>query len=308
MADLCTNIVRGKTLRTTQLDACGTPVTDVDGPIRNVTEGFISVAYANEIDQGTEIAPKNANDQFCFIVPGCPTIKWVNLTVTYCGVDPYLISLMTGWPVVLDASGAATGFRGRRKVRCDRGFALELWTGSAPAVGPLCDPANPLPRYGYFLLPFVTAAYMGDLTVENGAANFTLIAKGLAGGNWGVGPYDVVRGVSTTSPLATPIGSDDLYDFEVVTLPPLPGVCGKYPPLFDFTVTNTSGHTENLQNTVVPSAHANTIDWGDGTTSAGTTITGPPGTSHTYTAAGTYLVSVTDNVTGSRKQKLVVVP
>jgi hypothetical protein len=308
MADTCTNLVRGKALRVTQVDACGTPVlTTGSQPVMNVSKGFVSVGWANEVDDGTEVAPKNADDEFCFIIPGCPTIKWLNVTLVFCGVDPFLFTLMTGWPLVLDEDGGAIGFRGQRTVTCDTGTAVEVWTGSKPSGTLVCDPDQPLVKYGYFALPWVTAAMVSDLSVENKEVSFTIVGKAIAGGNWGVGPNVIERRSATLEPLADVIGPEDTYHFQVTTLPPPAAVCGQYPTAFVSTVTTGAALLVTLHHTFVPGVSiANVIHWGDGSTSAGPVVTGGAGVTHTYAAAGSYLVTVVSTLSGAENYALAI--
>lgn len=307
MVDQCVSLVRGKTIRATQVDECGLPVTVGGWPKNVVSTGFVSIQYSPEVDDGEEINQPNANGDECVLVVPCPKIKWINVTAVFCKVDPMLYTMLTGWPVVLDEDGNATGFRGQKRITCETGTALESWTGVKAARR--CDPASPLVKYGYFLVPFLTAAYVSDFTIENGVANFTIIGKGLENDGWDVGPYDILRGEAGLLPLADPMGVDDLYHFEVTTLAPPNEICGLYPEPFHFSIAEdllevTLTYTEVQGSGPV---HANVVDWGDGTTSAGPIITGGPGVVHTYTAAGTYLICSTDSVTGSVECQLITV-
>lgn len=313
MADECTSLVRGKMIRATELDECGAVVVGAgDWPVNVVSKGFISVAYTNEIDDGEEIDQKDANGDSCVAEPPCPRIKWVNVTIVLCKVDPALFTLMTKWPLVIDEDGNAIGFRWQNRIECAAGFGLEVWTGTKKAgqcvVGDA--PLGLRTKFGYLLAQYVTQAYVSDLTIENGAANFTIVGKALDTGLWDVGPYDIQVISTGLSPLADPMAEGEPMHFQVTTLPPPDEICGLYPRPFESTITVSDAptHEMNLQHTFVPSAHANTIDWGDGSTSVGPTIVGAPGVDHAYAAAGDYLVTVTDTVSGAISRTLITVP
>jgi len=57
----------------------------------------------------------------------------------------------------------------------------------------------------------------------------TFTARAVAGGNWGVGPYNVRRDATvpaTLEPLLTAIGDDTLVHFEVTSAPLPTPACG----------------------------------------------------------------------------------
>jgi hypothetical protein len=51
---------------------------------------------------------------------------------------------------------------------------------------------------------------------------------------------------------------------------------------------------------------ANVVHWGDGSTSAGPVVTGGAGVTHTYAAAGTYLVTVVSTLSGAENYALAI--
>ena len=171
MPATCWQSVRGRVMRATKLDECGNPV---EGPCSTVvSKGFVSIAYAAEISEGDEVEIKNANGELCISDKACDELKWVNLTITFCGVDPDLIGLMTGYQTVLDYAGNAVGNRVGQKILCDGGFALEAWSdipGQNCAVT-----GNRL--YGYFLAPWVKSAILNSFTIENDGATFEITAR-----------------------------------------------------------------------------------------------------------------------------------
>lgn len=196
------SLVRGRKMRATALDGCGDPVPGS----RNVitTDGFISVGLTANNEEADEISVTNAAGRVCIL--DSPTSKFQNYSVQiqFCGVDPELITMMTGQPVVLDGQGGIVGFQQDTEVDVDLvGFALELWAGVPFDV---CEEGADV-TYGYILLPFIKGGSLGDFTVENAAINFTMtggVTKGGAG--WAAGPHDVVLdNGGNPSPLLQPL-------------------------------------------------------------------------------------------------------
>ena len=71
---------------------------------------------------------------------------------------------------------------------------------------------------------------MGDVTLENGAANFTLNARTRAGGAWGTGPYfvdlsDATATLDNPIALLTPILPTQHKRFFITRLEPPDAQC-----------------------------------------------------------------------------------
>lgn len=220
MSNICYPILRGRRLRATRLDGCGSPVLGPDSTV--VTGGFISIALTANITEGTEINITNANDEVCVLDTPCPKLQNYTVVITFCDVNPVLFNLMTGQPLVLNGTDTV-GFRMNSEVSaCDSGFALEMWTGVASDA---CEPGAGQ-SYGYILLPFLQGGVLGDFTVENAAINFTLSgAATKKGSGWGVGPYDVVMDTGSPSPLADAIENGDHLHLERTTVAPPEADC-----------------------------------------------------------------------------------
>lgn len=220
MPAVCFSSIRGRRMRATKVNSCGTVITGAGAQL--VTKGFVSVEYSFEIDEGEEIDVKNAGGEVCINEPGCPIIKWVNIEATFCQVDPDLVNMWTGWPLVVDGDGAGVGFRVQGSVTCGAGIGLEVWSDIS---GNACSGGTT--RYGYWLAPWITQGIMGDITIENDAASFVLNAKTRAGSNWGVGPHDVVLDdEDAASPLLAPIGANDHLHIQTTTVAPPAAACG----------------------------------------------------------------------------------
>lgn len=218
MASSRFTLVRGRALRVTKLDGCGRVDLGPDSSI--ATDGFISVGLTANTEEGETISQTNAAGKICILDEPSPEFTGYSIEVNFCGVDPQLLSLMTGQPVVLNAAGTAVvGFRMNSGINlAEKGFALEMWS-SVPVAA--CD-ASGGASFGYFLVPFIQGGVLGDFTVENGAINFTLTgASSKEGSEWGVGPYDVVRDEGgAAGPLNEPIDTKDHLHLEVTTVPP----------------------------------------------------------------------------------------
>jgi len=224
MTSQCFSLVRGRVMRVTKLDGCGQVLLGASS--QAVSDGFISVALTANNEEGETISVTNAAGKICVMDEPAPEFTGYTIEVQFCGVDPELFSLMTGQDVVMDAAGEdAVGLRINSGVNVnDSGFALELWSNVPVAA---CDESGGA-SYGYFLIPFVKGGTLGDLTVENGAVNFTLTgARSKDGSGWNVGPYDVVRDdASAASPLLAPIDSKDHLHLQLTTVPPPESSCG----------------------------------------------------------------------------------
>lgn len=212
------SLVRGRAMRVTRLDGCGRVALGPDSQVS--TDGFISVGLTANTEEGETISVTNAAGRICILDEPAPKFTGYTIEVAFCGVDPELFTLMTGQPVVMNADGTdAVGFRVNSKVNVDEsGFALELWSNVPVAA---CD-ASGGASYGYFLIPFVQGGTLGDVTIENGAINFTLSgASSKDGSEWGVGPYDVVRDEDgVAGPLNEVIDSGDHLHMELTTVAP----------------------------------------------------------------------------------------
>jgi hypothetical protein len=288
----CFSPVRGRAMRVTKLDGCGRPVYGPDSV--GVSDGFVSISFTANTDEGEEINVTNAAGKTCVREVPCPTFLGYSVEIEFCNVDPALFAILTGQDAVEDADGLQTGFRiNSDKSGCDSGFALEVWTGT---TGVACDPAgsgNPdASPGGYLLLPYLQGGIFGDFTIENGAISFVVTgAQTKTGAGWGVGPYDVVPGSGgTPSPLADPITTGDHLHVQYTDVAPPEPSCGTKPllPADGAELVAVDASTTDLDVEFTPSpatADPWWIDFGDGTwdyADASEAIT------HTYAAAGTY--------------------
>lgn len=226
MPSVCMKPVGGTRLRATLLDECGEVITGVPS-CSIVTSGFVSVERTAQFVDPDEFQVKNAGGELCVNERSAPLFQWYNLTINFCEVDPELMNLLTGSPLVLDDTAVtprSVGWRTRENSNLDVHVALELWTKMA---GQTCS--GGAVQYGYYLLPHVVEGVIGDLTIENAALSFTVTQARTKGGDgWGVGPYDVLNTVvaPAPSPLLTAMLATDHDHFQMTTLAPPTAACG----------------------------------------------------------------------------------
>lgn len=225
MGTECFAQVRGKVIRVTRLDACGNPDPGASAVV--VSKRLSTVAIDEVTDDGTNIRERNFADELCIVDDAFTQVIGYTADITLCGVDPDLISLMTGQPVVRNAAGDVVGFDATTTVDLDSfGFAIEVWSRLAGAA---CDPSGNR-KWGYTPFPYLKGGRLGGFSFENGPVTFTISGAQTRDGNgWGVGPFDVDRDENgDPSPLYTPLGANTHYRNIVVTLDPPEASCGAF--------------------------------------------------------------------------------
>lgn len=225
MATECYAQVRGRVIRVTRLDSCGNPDPGASAVV--VSKRISTVTIDEVTDDGTNIRDRNFADELCVVDDAFTTIIGYTADIALCGVDPALISLLTGQPTVTNAAGDIVGFDATTGIDLDSfGFALEVWSRIA---GSACDPSGNR-KWGYTPFPFLKGGRLGGFTFENGAVQFTISGAQTRDGNgWGVGPYDVDRDENgDPAPLATPLGVNTHYRNIQVTLDPPEASCGAF--------------------------------------------------------------------------------
>lgn len=214
--------VRGRVIRVTRLDGCGNPDPGASAVV--VSKRISTVSISEETEDGTDVRERNFGDELTIVDDANTAIVGYGAEISLLGVDPELIHLLTGQPVVLNAAGDIVGFDATTSIDLDSfGFALEIWSRIA---GTACDASGNRP-WGYTVFPFLKGGRIGGFTFENGAVNFTISGAQTKDGNgWGVGPFDVDRGVGPAfapAPLHTALPTDAHFRNILVTLdPPAP--------------------------------------------------------------------------------------
>lgn len=293
MAAICAAPLRVPAVRITKLDSCGTPV---DGSCSWAsTSGVVTIEQTRELNDRQDYFTVNADNNPCITDNAPPILKWINLTITFCNVDPELFNILTAEPLVLDDAEVpkAVGFRTQPTSVNSSYFAFEAWTRLDGSTS--CSGGTQL--YGYFLLPRVVQGMVGDLTLENGAATFTVEAITSPNSLWGTGPYNVLvnqsgANVGLPGPLLTAIGATDHRHMQWTNLPPPSTQCGcqDLTPTLTITATGAGAHPATLtipSSTLLPVS----INWGDGVL-APETVTSGTSILHNYAAAGAKSVTL----------------
>ena len=222
----CASLSRGRMMRLTRLDECGVPVEGECSTL--VSDGFILVTSTPNYQDPEEIQQANANGAMCVDDQSDPALRWVDLNIQFCRVDPDAVNIITNDPLVLNDAAVTpetVGWRLDSALTGTANFALELWSG----VPNQTCPASGFALYGYWLWPWVRQARWGEKSVQNGALNLDFTARTQAGGTWGVGPYNVRRDAATPfgpEPLLTAIGATTHEHFEFTYLAPPESACG----------------------------------------------------------------------------------
>lgn len=218
----CASMARGRRMRLTALDDCGVPVDDPLGTV--VTNGFVQVVTTPNYAEPEEISQTDANGRPCIEDQSDPALRWLDLAIQFCNIDPDAINIITGDPVVVnaDATPETVGFRIDSAVTGTANFALEMWSG---IPGQACTGAG-TEEFGYWLFPYVVQARFGEWTVANAALTLELTARTSAGSGWGVGPYNVRRGagtdeVQTITVTGAPTGGTYTLTFNGQTTAPI---------------------------------------------------------------------------------------
>jgi len=222
----CFSPIRGRAMRATKLDRCGRPETGDNVAIE--TDAFVEITMTARVTEGETITVTKANGKQCVNDKGVSTWDGWTVNIQFCGVNPYLFTMLTGMPVVLDAEGVAVGFKAIDNANLDaNAAALEVWND---IPGDTCSVEGAEGTWAYSLLPFLKGGVLANRTINNGAVDFTIQnMETKPGSGWGVGPYDVTLGESGLPGPLLPtqaIGPNDHELLMVVNVaPPEDGGC-----------------------------------------------------------------------------------
>lgn len=177
--------VKGRRMRITRLSPTGDPVVGACSSV--VTDGFISVTVSQEVEAGEEITQANAWGDNCIQDKAGDLIKWVNVSMSFCLVDPDILDIIGGATPLATGTAPNQTFVGASfgpTPNVDH-FAIEVWTKKVN------DPIISPTEWGYLLVPNIQNGRVdGDLSIQNGALTIGLTGQGIeATADWGVGPY-----------------------------------------------------------------------------------------------------------------------
>ncbi len=290
MSSRCFTPFKVPRVRITELDACGTPLAGECASV--TTDGIITIEQTAEYEDREEFFVKNADGKFCVQRTNAPILKWLNMTYTFCNVDPELVYLLTKQTLILSDADEpqAIGNTWETNDADLVNFGFEAWT----RVAAVDDCPEEL--FGYALWPWNIEGTMGDVTYENGAANFVVTSRTSVGSNWGVGPYSVIASEATATlgdplPLLTAVtATEHRRMFTTFLAPPVSG-CGCGPLSFPLAFVDSGVLTGQITLPTTPYATVlpAEVAWGD---TMKTTVTSGPTASHVYAAPASYTVTL----------------
>jgi hypothetical protein len=227
MTSTCFTPFKIPRIRVTKLNSCGQVVTGSCSQV--VSDGIISIEMTKNYEDREEFFVKNGDGQFCVRETNAPQLKWIDLVITMCNVDPDIVNLVASEPLYTDDSAAAVkiGWSTTEGSTANVNFALEGWTRLSGS-GVACTGGT---QYGYVLFPWVVEGTIGDMTLENGVANFVVNARTHSNSLWGVGPYnvdlsDAAGTLNNPIPMLTPILSTQHHRMFITRLAPPAAACG----------------------------------------------------------------------------------
>lgn len=281
--------LRGKLMRATRLDSFGRAVIGDSNAV--VTEGYISVAFTTNLEEGEAINVTNAGGKACVTEAAIPSVTGVGVEATFCNVDFALFELLTGHQVILDANDRIIGLEESTDVKLDAvNFALELWLGATSSGEPSPGSQG---EWGYVLLPFLSGGVVGDYTIENAAITFTVNnINSKKGSGWGVGPYAVELVDGEPARLSTPVGRNAYRRTQTVEVAPPEATFSGSVPVLDpdaAPITAITATPTGLSVTFAPTPAGDEgvlYDFGDDNWDYAET----GGYTHVYDAPGTYEV------------------
>lgn len=293
MASDCFSLLRFAAARVTKLTSCGVVVQSACSSAATVG-GIITVAMTREVQERQDYTTVDGDGNLCITDTKAEILKWIPVEITFCKVDPEMFNIMTAEPLVLNDAAVPTadGWRTRQGSADNSFFAFEGWVRVSGSDG--CTDGTV--QYGYFVLPFVKEAVVGDVTFENAAATFTVNGIAVIGSGWGTGPYNIRRILSgpdagEPAPLLTAIGPLDFRHLQLTTLPPPLGGCGCVALPATLTVVDPGPGTTadmTIPNLALLPAY---VDWGDATPTQLIPVGTVSPVNHMYAAPGTYSVT-----------------
>lgn len=297
MASYCFKPFKVPRVRATLLDACGLPATgDEEACATVTTDGIITIEQTAELQDMDDFYEKNADGSFCVEEVDPEILKWYNLTLTFCLVDPELVYLLTRSALIMSDADTpiAIGNRSSEGDIALVNFAFEAWTRLANQAD--CADGT---KYGYVLWPWVVQGKMGDVTYQNGTANFVVTARTHRDSLWGVGPYMVYESEATATlgdpkRLLSPVAAADHRLHFVTGLNPPVSACGCTSIPLPLAAPVIAG--QDVTFTLPAAATPAYIEWGDGTITANAA---GPTAMHTYSGPGTRIVRIWPRETSS---------
>lgn len=215
-------LIRGRTARFTLLDQCGAFIAT---PTKTsyVTDGFITVKTTKNMDHGTDINLRGANDVVQVFQPGQASLLNMSIDIELIKVSPSVLTMLggPGDPSVVDWQTTIVGWEEKAGVLLTQNFGMEIWTATAGAA---CVAGGSI--YGYMLYPLIGQGWIefADIT----PSNISVTVHGLSFGNpnWLRGPSTYLPvaadAINTPAKLLVNVDPNAHRHFELTPIPPPP--------------------------------------------------------------------------------------
>lgn len=128
MAICCPKSINAFAMRLTRTDVCGVVESEITPLARILTDGFISVELAPQVDSGTETTVKKANGQLCVTNKLPDQLKWFDVKIMLCGIEYPVIEMLLGASPLLDGADIVGGVLPNRSSGGLANVQMELWT------------------------------------------------------------------------------------------------------------------------------------------------------------------------------------
>lgn len=289
MANRVTKAYNVEKLRFTRVDNCGRPIYSACSSL--IVECFETIEINADLDDGEEIAPVNANGQYCFYVPPPKLDKGFETVATLNAKNPALYTALNpNWGQIIDEIGDLVGYEHVSETSLTAGVAIEGWESVADVE---CEPGVD-GVWNYFVLPYVTNWAPGDAERGNSVHQDEWTGHTLGGNNWGVGPFNIRNNADngTPGPLIAPmVRNSHFLDLRTTLAPPestdqcIPLSNPAGPP-----ATLTSSDPGLEAGVTATSIRPMSINWGDGTSPEALVTTVEK--THTYVTPGRYIITV----------------
>lgn len=202
MGTACFAPVRGSAVRVTELTKNGA----VPATMRAASSRSVVKITIDEITEAS--APLHHRDEYGSLrlrsVKSDQLLRY-EIGVDFLRVDPGLLHLLTGVPLVHDVRGNVVGFDAP-SLLVGPAFALEVWSRLAGRTT----------EYGYTLFPFLKGGRLSGFVFENGLVSFNLRqARTMGNSQWGRGPYNTIQ--SDSLPMDTAVSGNTSWRSIIVS-------------------------------------------------------------------------------------------
>jgi hypothetical protein len=173
--------IKGKVIRVIKTDTCGAPISG-GSSAQIVSNSFVSVAMAPQIEDGTEFFVRTADGTPCVNDKDAPILKRMQLTVILCSIDPDMTPLiLSARELTTTAPVSGTGFALQEGAPTAH-FSFETWQTVAGAGA--CAPGG-AQYFVYHAWPHCKNPQIQDYTVENGVSQLQFLCETIAPStNW----------------------------------------------------------------------------------------------------------------------------